>query len=100
MGISEQFCDSVCYSVIVKLYLVLYRSGGFQNGFQQGICSVFPCHVSQESHGNANVEIQGIDCLEFPDSEVFKVEYLLLCLSVLLSFPTNRNLWGCALPPS
>ena len=58
MGMPQQLRDSVGDSVIIELYLVLNRPGGFQNGFEQGICSLLPCHVRQKSHSNTNVEIQ------------------------------------------
>ena len=71
MGMPEQFRDSVCNSVIKELHLVLNRPGGFQNGFEQGICFILPRHVCQEGHGDANVEIQRIDCLQLANPEVF-----------------------------
>ena len=77
MGMPQQFRDSVCDSVIEELHLVLNRPGGLQNGFEQGICFILPGHVCQEGHGDANVEIQCIDCLQLANPEVIKVKYLL-----------------------
>ena len=90
MGISEQFCNTVGNSVIKELHLVLNRPSGLQNGFEQGICFILPRHACQEGHGDANVEIQRIDCLELPRPKVFKVKYLLFCPEAFLNSPSGK----------
>ena len=46
--------------------------------------------MCQEGHGDANVEIQSIDCLQLANPEVFKVKYLLFCPEVFLNSPSGK----------
>lgn len=88
--VSQEFSNAVRNPVIVKLDFLLNWPCSSQYRSQQRVSGVLSSHMRQEGHGNADVEIEGIDCFQLSDAEIFKIKNLFFRPEILLNPPTRE----------
>ncbi len=88
MGLFEDIKDTRGNTVEKEEGLILQRSGGCNNLCAKQAFSFDT--FCQNGHAYTQVEVQCIDCVQFSDAEILKLEELFLAAKIFLDAPAGE----------